>query len=311
MLFACCVFLCSLMASTSFAAITWNSPTVTNNSTITFTASGEGVGTNGYICTSSLGSYVVTVAQLSSINPPPYGTGNGDFSSFFYVSGPYVTGYNCTTHAPTQIQFVVHRYNIANINFQISFHFQLVTSPTCGGTCSGTPVDSAPTATVWPYGQYGNTAIAQNFTRNNCGAGYTGSSVFESIPANTYASTTSQADADNQAHTAAQNAANASGTCTLNTITFPITNSSNNGLSMTFTTSGQPNVNKVVPPHTNANVTLVSSVNYTVVISPSGSPVNCNMQFSPYGPTYGPAPGHTFTNVPIGGSGGNTSFSAY
>jgi uncharacterized protein DUF5977 len=309
-LFACCILVCSMMALPAFAGITWNYPVVTNNSTITFTAQGEGA-TNGYICTSSLASYVITVAQLSGDNPPPYGTGDGDFSDYFYVTGPTVTAYNCTTHTPTQIQFVVHRYNIANVNFDISFHFQLVTSTTCGGTCTGTPVDSAPTATVFPYGEFGNSAIARNFTRNNCGTGYTGSSVFESIPINTYASTISQADADNQATTAAQNAANASGTCTPNPITFPINNSSGEGLSITFSTPGQSNVNKVVAAHTNSSVSLIPGLSYSVTCSPSGSPVNCTMQFISYGPTYGPAPGHTFTGVLIGGTGGNTSFSIY
>ncbi|HEX7903806.1 MAG TPA: DUF5977 domain-containing protein [Chitinophagaceae bacterium] len=57
-----------------------------------------------------------------------------------------------------------------------------------------------------------------NFTRNNCGTGYTGSTVTYTVPANTYNSTTSQAAADQLAQTDVNNNgqayANANGTCT-------------------------------------------------------------------------------------------------
>ena len=73
----------------------------------------------------------------------------------------------------------------------------------CGGT-SGTT--------------YYNIVKSQSFTRNNCGAGYTGSSVIYTVPANTYSSTISQADADQKAqndiNNNGQNDANTNGTCT-------------------------------------------------------------------------------------------------
>lgn len=56
-----------------------------------------------------------------------------------------------------------------------------------------------------------------SFTRNNCGSGYTGSTVVYSVPAGKYQSTISQAAADSQAlhdvQMNGQNYANANGTC--------------------------------------------------------------------------------------------------
>jgi len=306
--FLCSMLFCCITAP-AFAGITFNSPTVTSGSSIVFTAVGEGVGTNGYIDPSSLGSYYICVAQLSSYNPPACGgTGTGDFSSFFTVRGPFVTSYNCTTHAATTITFTVTRLNIANINFNISFNFAIKTSSTCGGTGT-TTTNTALNCVVFPYGTYGNSPISKNYTRNNCGTGYTGSTVFESIPINTYASTVSQTDADNQANTAAQNDANTNGNCTA---TFAITNTSGNALSMTFTRTdkSQSPIGGVVAAHSGTTYPFtIPNGTYTVTISPAGMPVNCTMTFNPIGQTYGPAPGHTFTGIVIGST-GDSSFTA-
>lgn len=68
-------------------------------------------------------------------------------------------------------------------------------------------------------GLYYNFAISETFTKNNCGAGYVGSDVTVSVPANTYSSSFSQADADAQAENYllanGQTTANNTGTCTL------------------------------------------------------------------------------------------------
>jgi hypothetical protein len=70
-----------------------------------------------------------------------------------------------------------------------------------------------------PSGNYYNALQSQNFTRNNCGSGYDGSTVAYTVPAGTYSSTTSQAAADQLAldEIAAngQSYANSNGTCTL------------------------------------------------------------------------------------------------
>jgi hypothetical protein len=64
-----------------------------------------------------------------------------------------------------------------------------------------------------------NTVQSGNFTRNNCGGGYYGSLVTYTVPAGTYMSSVSQADADSQALTEitanGQTYANTYGTCTI------------------------------------------------------------------------------------------------
>ncbi|MCG2613432.1 DUF5977 domain-containing protein [Terrimonas sp. NA20] len=62
-----------------------------------------------------------------------------------------------------------------------------------------------------------NTARSNGFTRNNCGAGGTGGTITYSVAPNTYSSTISQADADqqaiNQVNANGQNYANANASC--------------------------------------------------------------------------------------------------
>jgi hypothetical protein len=64
-----------------------------------------------------------------------------------------------------------------------------------------------------------NTVQNQNFTRNNCASGYVGSTVTYTVPANTYSSTISQAEANLFAqadiNSNGQAYANTNGTCTL------------------------------------------------------------------------------------------------
>jgi hypothetical protein len=65
---------------------------------------------------------------------------------------------------------------------------------------------------------YYNAVQSKSFTRNNCGSGFTGSSVVYTVPASQYSSTISQADADAKATTDinsnGQTYANANGVCT-------------------------------------------------------------------------------------------------
>lgn len=66
---------------------------------------------------------------------------------------------------------------------------------------------------------YYNRPQSASFTKSNCPAGFTGSTVTYTVPAGAYGSDISQADADMQAlndiYTNGQNYANAYGTCTL------------------------------------------------------------------------------------------------
>ena len=95
------------------------------------------------------------------------------------------------------------------------------------------------TCTFW------NAAESAPFTKNNCATGATGSSVTYTVAANTYSSTISQADANQQAINAVnangQNYANANGTCTFWNVATSGTYSRNNctcvytGSSVTYT----------------------------------------------------------------------------
>jgi YD repeat-containing protein len=76
----------------------------------------------------------------------------------------------------------------------------------------------ASSSIITPPTIFSNTLQSGSFTKNNCGTGYAGSSVVYTVPANTYTSAISQADADNKAqadkNANGQNYANTYGTCT-------------------------------------------------------------------------------------------------
>jgi hypothetical protein len=80
-------------------------------------------------------------------------------------------------------------------------------------------VDYGPQAAC-PANTYFNAQQSQNFTRNNCGTGYTGSTVTYTVQPGKYSSTVSQAAANqlatNDINANGQNYANANGTCTSN-----------------------------------------------------------------------------------------------
>ena len=63
--------------------------------------------------------------------------------------------------------------------------------------------------------KYLSALFSQNVTKNDCSAGYQGSSVLVTFPAGNFVSYISQSDANQQAVTAAQQVANNTGSCTL------------------------------------------------------------------------------------------------
>jgi len=81
------------------------------------------------------------------------------------------------------------------------------------GTCTIIPSLSIPPIIFY------NTQLSATVTKNDCGTGYTGSSVTYIIPANKYSSDVSQVDADNKAladlNTNKQTYANANGSCAI------------------------------------------------------------------------------------------------
>lgn len=144
-----------------------------------------------------------------------------------------------------------------------------------------------------PY--YNNTVQSGTFTRNNCGSGYTGSSVIYTVPANTYGSGLSQADADAQAMADVtangQAYANANGTCTpgctfaMNPGYTTVTNSiTNNGATASFymvfysSSTMQPNTNYTIatingscrPSVTRTITTTIGGRTWLITIVPTG-----------------------------------------
>ncbi|WP_131701560.1 DUF5977 domain-containing protein [Flavobacterium sp. ABG] len=81
------------------------------------------------------------------------------------------------------------------------------------GTCPGRPINVVINVELL----YTNSVKSGSFVRNNCGAGGTAIAVTYTVPANTYFSSSSQAEADtlaqNDVDTKGQNYANTTGTC--------------------------------------------------------------------------------------------------
>ncbi|WP_295796483.1 DUF5977 domain-containing protein [Mucilaginibacter sp.] len=302
-IFLLCSILCCAALS-CFATITFNHPNVTSGGTIVWTAVGETP--SNHIDAASLSSpmYVITCPGISADNPPPYGTGDGNFSDYFHMGILSVQAYNCTTLAPTTISITCTSTGLVPVNIDINLHF-MMKFDVCGGANGTTTTDIAPGATLFPVGQFGNSQRSQAFTRNNCGTGSTGSSVTYTVIQNTYAGST-QAAADAQAQTDinnnGQNYANSHGTCTVNppTISFAVTNNSGNGLSITFVRTGQSNISVNAPAHSGTqHVTLPQGSGYYIGYNPSGMPVNCTVSLS-NGESHPNAPGGNFSPETIG-----------
>ena len=213
-IFLLCSMICCAALS-AFAQITFNHPNVTSGGTIVWTAAGETAA--NHIDAASLSSpmYVITCPGISSDNPPPYGTGDGDFSDYFHMGILSVQSFNCSTLTPTTISITCTSTGLVGVNIDLNLHF-MMKFDVCGGANGTTTTDIAPGATLFPVGQFGNSQRSQAFTRNNCSAGSTGTSVTYTVAQNTYAGST-QAAADAQAQTDINNNgqayANSHGSC--------------------------------------------------------------------------------------------------
>ncbi|THU30762.1 hypothetical protein FAM09_29625 [Niastella caeni] len=115
-----------------------------------------------------------------------------------------------------------------------------------------------------------------SFTRNNCGSGYTGSSVTYTVPANAYTSTISQADADqkaqNDVNNNGQTYANNNGTCQSSTVNVNATNWTSAYFTASFTnTATNTTYNFSITPGMNGNYRgQMPAGTYNVNIYPSG-----------------------------------------
>ncbi|WEA02094.1 DUF5977 domain-containing protein [Mucilaginibacter sp. SJ] len=126
--------------------------------------------------------------------------------------------------------------------------------------------------------KYYNTALSTLFTRNNCAAGTVPGQVYYVVPAQTYSSLISQADADNQAQNEVnangQNYANANCVCAI-TITVTFSNSTSDSIGINFSTglnfSAGTGYNKsyVCPP--GSSTLVLPAGTYSVSFSTIGS----------------------------------------
>jgi hypothetical protein len=228
------ILLLSIIAScfTSKAQFLQPTPsTVVNGATITVKAAGE-----------SLTSYYYNMGgtYLSYTVAPP----NAIFSS--YVSSSNMVGgslslFNISGNIPTQFQFKA--VNTSSIPLTVTFKFFAILKNNNTGNQSNTEasftitINPTPIPPSSPY-FLNNVAVGGTFYKNNCGANFYGSPEYYSIPAGTYGSTVSAADANSKAYAAllilGQAHANSVGSCTAFTPCIRYTISANQGFSATY-----------------------------------------------------------------------------
>ncbi len=149
-----------------------------------------------------------------------------------------------------------------------------------------------------------NTDLSNNFTRNNCGAGFTGGSVYVNIPSGMFTSTISQADANNQATSYGQAKANLLGTCISSSVSISCNNTVNDGSGLFQVVLTNENTNQVYnftsSPSSNVTLGTIPAGMYTIYISRSTGgngyvyQVGCGY--------YGGGTNYTFENVSINSS---------
>jgi hypothetical protein len=151
-----------------------------------------------------------------------------------------------------------------------------------------------------------NSKQQQSFTRNNCGAGYNGSSVVYTVDSAKYSSPVSKAAADALAQAEinanGQNYANANGTCTIATTTISSTvYGSITGFKVTYTNTSTSQTYQFTIPSSGGTLGSIPLGTYNINISKTGNTttyymsVNCDA----YG-TDGTSA--TFNNIVIGSS---------
>jgi YD repeat-containing protein len=149
-----------------------------------------------------------------------------------------------------------------------------------------------------------NSAVSGTYTRNNCGAGLSGTSVTYTVPAGTYASTISVTDANalaqNDVAVNGQSYANANGSCVGSAVTVQ----GYNGNSVPYKVKFTNNATGLfyifdLPPNTwsYANLGSVPSGTYTVYFyKASGRPASAVFVVNGYSGSGG---AYTFYNVPV------------
>ncbi|HVU57721.1 MAG TPA: DUF5977 domain-containing protein, partial [Puia sp.] len=124
--------------------------------------------------------------------------------------------------------------------------------------------------------QFYNVTKSGTFTRNNCGAGYTGGTAIYTVAANKYTSLVSQAAADslaqNDVNTNGQAYANSNGTCTATGFDIIATNNAGvSGFNATFTNTTTLVQTVFSIPAGGGNIGTLPGAVYNVTISKSGN----------------------------------------
>jgi hypothetical protein len=122
---------------------------------------------------------------------------------------------------------------------------------------------------------YGNVAKSGTFSRNNCSTGFIGTSVTYTVPANTYTSTVSQANADQQAqndvNSNGQAYANTNGACVSN-ITITSENFAGvSGFTVQFVNTNTAQLYSFTIQASGGTLGTIPSGNYNVTISKPGN----------------------------------------
>lgn len=150
-----------------------------------------------------------------------------------------------------------------------------------------------------------NVAKSGTFTRNNCSAGYIGSTVTYTVPAGTYTSLISQADADAKAqadvNANGQNYANSTGTCS-QMIDVVGSNSKSLIYSVGFSNTLTGASYSFTLNAYSSNITLgqVAAGTYNVTFSPIGSPTSATYNVNGY--SQSSSYGVTFYNISVTGT---------
>lgn len=126
------------------------------------------------------------------------------------------------------------------------------------------------------YCTWYSVAKSGTFTRNNCGAGYNGSSVTYNVATGAYSSTISQADADqkaqNDVNNNGQTYANNNGTCTAAVVNVYATNWTSTYFNAYLTnTATNTTYNFSIPPGINGSYRgQVPAGTYNITVTPGG-----------------------------------------
>ncbi len=225
------ILLCCCFASHAQITLTANPSSIASPGLVTVTASGE----------TSSGSISVVGNVNGIFEYPTINTASGSVQGVINYYNPNVgtpTSFALNVSSPNSSQTSATYY----INFTIKDWVHNTTSS------STLPV----TVIINPTPVFYNDQESGTFTRNNCGAGYIGSSVTYTVAANTYTASTKAAAnqlAINNVNANGQSYANSHGTCTV-TCTDNFTGIKVDGTNatvisigyhtLTVTTSGHP-----------------------------------------------------------------------